>query len=66
MRWAGHVARIKEGRISFKILAGTHRGKRHLGKPRGRWQDNIRMDLKEIDINKKNYYLLFTRLVSFT
>ena len=41
LRWAGHVARMDEGRSAFKILAR----KRHLGRPRHRWEDNIIMDL---------------------
>ena len=48
MRWAGHVARMEKGRSAFKILAGKPEGKRPLGRPRHRWVDNIRMDLKEI------------------
>ena len=52
--WAGHVARMGEGRSSFKILTGTPTGKRPLGIPRHRWEDNIRMDLKEIGINTRN------------
>ena len=51
LRWAGHVARMEEGRSAFKILTGKPKGKRHLGKPRRRWEDNIRMDLKEIGIS---------------
>ena len=39
---------MKEGRSSFKILLGEPKGKRRLGIPRPRWEDNIRMDLKEI------------------
>ena len=50
MRWAGHVARMKEGRSAFKILTGKHTGKRPLGRPRRRWEDNIRMDLEETGI----------------
>ena len=50
LRWAGHVARM-EGRSVFKIFTG----KRPLGSPRCRWEDNIRMDLKEIGINKRNW-----------
>ena len=46
LRWAGHVARMEEGRIAFKILPGKVRGKRPLGRPRRRWEDNITMDLK--------------------
>ena len=55
MRWAGHVAKIEESRNDFKILTGTSAGKRPLGRPRRRWEDNIRMDLKEIGINAKNW-----------
>ena len=55
LRWAGHVARIEEGRSSFKMLTGTHTGKRSLGRPRRRWENNIRMDLKEIGINTRNW-----------
>ena len=51
LRWAGHVARIEEGRIAFKILTRKPTGKRPLGRPRRRWEDNIRMDLEEIGIN---------------
>ena len=39
----------------FKILTGTPVGKRPLGRPRRRWEDNIRMDLKEIGINMRNW-----------
>ena len=42
-KWAGHVARMEEGRSDFKILTGTPAGKRPLGRPRRRWEDNIRM-----------------------
>ena len=45
LRWAGHVARMEEGRSAFKILTGKPIGKRPLGRPRRRWEDNIRMDL---------------------
>jgi hypothetical protein len=48
--WAGHVARMEDCRSAFKILTGTHTGKRPLGRPRRRWEDNIRMNLKEIGI----------------
>ena len=46
LRWAGHVARMKEGRGAFKILTGTPTGKKPLGRPRRKWEDNIRIDLK--------------------
>jgi len=55
LRWAGHVARMEEGRSSFKMLTGTPTGKRSLGRPRRRWEDNIRIDLKEMGINTRNW-----------
>ena len=55
MRWAGHVARMEEGGSAFKILAGKPTGRRPLGRPRRRWEDNIRMDLEEIRITAGNW-----------
>ena len=55
LRWAGHVARIEKGRTSFKILIGKPIGKRPSGKPRRRWEENIRMDFEEIGINASNW-----------
>ena len=55
IRWAGHVARLEEGRSALKILTGQPTGKRPLGRPRRRWQDNIRMDLEEVSINSGNW-----------
>ena len=52
LRWAGHLARMEEG--AFKILTGKHTRKRPLGRPRRRWDDNIRMYLKEMGINTRN------------
>ena len=46
---------MDEGRSAFKILTGKPTGKRPLGKPRRRWEDNIRMDLEEIGINTGNW-----------
>jgi hypothetical protein len=48
MRWAGHVARMCENRNAYRILLGMPEGKRPLGRPRRRWVDNIKMDLREI------------------
>jgi hypothetical protein len=48
MRWAEHVARIGEERKVYKVLVGKPEGKRPLGRPRRRWEDGIRMDLREI------------------
>ena len=50
LRWTGHVARMEKGWSAFKILTGTPAGKRPLGRPRGIWEDSIRMDLKEMGI----------------
>ena len=46
LRWAGHVASMEEGRSAFKIVTVKPTGKRPVGRPRRRWEDNIRMDLK--------------------
>ena len=55
LRWASHVARMEEGRSALKILTGTSTGERPLGRPRRRWEGNIRMDLEEIGINVGNW-----------
>jgi hypothetical protein len=51
MRGAGNVARIGENRNAYRILVGKPEGKRPLGRPRRRWVDNIKMDLREIGWN---------------
>jgi hypothetical protein len=48
MRWAGHVACMGEGKGAYRILVGRHEGRRPLGRPRHRWEDNIKMDLEEV------------------
>jgi len=48
MRWAGHVARMSEERVVYRVLVGKLEGKRPPGRPRRRWVDNIRMDLQEV------------------
>ena len=48
MRWSGHVARIGERRSVYRVLVGKPEGKRLLGRPRRRWEDNIKMDLQEV------------------
>jgi hypothetical protein len=50
MRWAGHVARIGKVRGAYNILVGRPEGRRPLGRPRRRWDDNIKMDLREIGL----------------
>jgi hypothetical protein len=49
MRWAGHVARMGEKKNAYRILVGKPEGKRPVGRPRRRWVDNIKMDLREIE-----------------
>ena len=48
MRWAGYVARMGESRGVYTVLVGKPEGKRPLGRPRCRWEDNIKMDLQEV------------------
>jgi hypothetical protein len=48
IRRAGHVARMGEGRGVYRVLLGKPEGRRPLGRPRRRWEDNIRMDLREV------------------
>jgi hypothetical protein len=48
MRWAGHVARMGEGKGAYRILVGRPEGRRPLGRPRRRWEDYIKMDLQEV------------------
>ena len=48
MRWAVHVARLEDGRGVHKVLVGKPEGKRPLGRPRRRWEDNIKIDLQEV------------------
>jgi len=47
-RWAGHVALMCERRGVYRVLVGKPEGKRPLGRPRSRWEDNIKMDLQEV------------------
>jgi len=48
MKWAGHVARMDERMGEYRVLVGKPEGKRLLGRPRRRWEDNIKMDLQEV------------------
>jgi hypothetical protein len=54
MRWAGHVARMGKGRGVYRFLVGRPEGKRRLGRPRRRWEDNIKMDLREMGFDGAN------------
>ena len=48
MKWLGHVARMGEGRGVYGVLVGKPEGKRPLGRPRHRWEDNIKIDFQEL------------------
>jgi hypothetical protein len=58
MRWAGHVARMGEGKDLYRVLVRRPEGKRPLGRPRRRWEDNIKMDLRQIGIDGENWIRL--------
>jgi hypothetical protein len=49
LRWVGHVARMGEGRGVYRDLVGKPEGKKPLGRPRRKWEDNVRMDLQEVE-----------------
>jgi hypothetical protein len=55
LRWAGHVARMGEQRGAYRILVGRPEGRRPLGRPRRRWEDNIKMDIREVGWEDKNW-----------
>jgi hypothetical protein len=58
MGWAGHVACTGEERSVYRVLVGRSEGKRPLGRPRRRWEDNIKMDLRETGIDGENWIQL--------
>jgi hypothetical protein len=58
VRWVGHVARMGEGRDVYRIFIARPEGKRPLGRPRRRWEDNIKLNLGEIWIDVSNWIRL--------
>jgi transcription termination factor 2 len=58
MMWEGHLARMGEGRGVYRILVARPKSKRPLGRPRRKWKDNIKMDLREIGIDGANWIRL--------
>ena len=48
MRWAGNVARMREMKVVCRVVVGKHEGKRPHGRPRCRWEDNMKIDLQEV------------------
>jgi len=55
MRWAGHVACMWERRGIYRVLVGKPEGKRPLGRPRRRWEDNIKIDLQEVECGSMDW-----------
>ncbi|KAJ4439155.1 hypothetical protein ANN_15112 [Periplaneta americana] len=55
LRWAGHVARMGESRNAYRVLVGRPEGKRPLGRPRRRWEDSIKMDLREVGYDGRDW-----------
>jgi hypothetical protein len=55
VRWAGHVARTGEKRGVYRVLVGKTEGKRPRGRPKRRWEDNIKMDLQEVGCRGMNW-----------
>jgi hypothetical protein len=58
MRWAGHVAHMGEVWGAYNILVGRPEGRKPLGRPRRRWEDNIEMDIREIGFGDVDWILL--------
>jgi hypothetical protein len=58
MRWVGHVAHMQEGRGVYRVLVGRPKDKRPLGRPRCKWEDNTKLDLREIGIDGANWTCL--------
>ena len=51
-KWVGHVARLGEKRDVYRVLVGKHERKKPLGRPRRRWEDNIKVDLQAVECGK--------------
>jgi hypothetical protein len=60
MKWAGYVARAEEGSGVYRILVAKSKGKRLLGRPRFRWEDNIKMDLQEVGYGDMDWFRIET------
>ena len=58
LRRAGHVAHMEQSRNAYRVLAGEPEGKRLLGRPRRRWEDNIKMDLREVGCDTGDWIIL--------
>jgi hypothetical protein len=64
LKWAGHVARVEESRGAYRVLMGKPEGRRPLGRPRYRWEDNIKTDLKLVGCTWTGLFRLGIRQVA--
>ncbi|KAJ4434696.1 hypothetical protein ANN_23264 [Periplaneta americana] len=55
LSWAGHIASMGESRNAYRMLVGRPEGKRPLGSPRRRWEDNIKMDMREVEYDDRDW-----------
>ena len=58
LRWAGHVARMEQSRNALRVLVRKPESKRPLGRPRRRWEDNIKIDLREVGCDPRDWIAL--------
>ena len=58
LRWAGHVARVKQSRNAYRVLVGKPEGNRLLGRQRHGWKDKIKMDLMEVGCDPRGWVVL--------
>ena len=58
MRWAGHVARMEESRNAYRDLVGKPESKRHLRRPTSRWEDNIKIDFRQVCCDPRDWIAL--------
>ena len=58
LRWTGHVARMEQSRNAYRVLVGNPEGKRPIRRPRRRWEDNIKMDLREVGCDTGEWIIL--------
>jgi hypothetical protein len=65
LRWAEHVARMGAGRGVYRVLVGRPEGKRPVGRPRRRWEDDIKMNLRETGIDRTNWIRLAQDMVQW-
>ena len=58
LRWAGHVTRMEQFRNAYRYLVWKPESKRPLGRPRPRWEDNIKTDLREVGCDPRDWIAL--------